>query len=164
MKHHREGIKEWLSTLSFDNVRIVDWGRGTKPVLRYIHTGENTEYFGIDKLSHVDAHLVADITYPNEVAHIGIFDVAFCMEALEHVKYPDKVIQNIYDHLRDGGMLYLSVPFLMDVHSGEDYWRFTDQGIRELLIRNGFHVERITASYNKEGWLVEAYKPTLNAG
>lgn len=152
---HRESIKEYLGKIEVGSgTSIVDWGRGTKPVTKYLKVFKG-KYFGIDKLTHVGADLVADISLER---FITLFDVAFCMECLEHVKEPDRVIQNVRNNLKEGGMFYFSVPFLYPVHSEEDYWRFTDQGMKLLLERNGFKLLEILPTEEGMGWVGKAIR------
>ncbi len=153
---HREAIKAYLGKLEFKDSKIVDWGSGTKPVQRYISLMENCEYLTIDKLDHVGADLVTNIEDFQNLPHK--FDVAFCMEVIEHVLDPDDVLDNIQWNLKPGGLLYLSVPFLYEVHHTEDYWRFTDQGIKLLLNRNGFKTLEIIETVDQRGWIVKAEK------
>jgi len=64
------------------------------------------------------------------------FDLVLCMSVLEHVKNPFmaakqlKTISNKY--------LFITVPFIFPFHQKYkkglmDYWRFTDEGLRELF-------------------------------
>lgn len=152
---HREDIKAFLANISLTNNKVVDWCAGTKPVEKYVkHKG--TTFFTIDKLPHVDSDLCADVLECEEFG--DDFDTAFCMEGIEHVKYPDILLKNINRNLIGGGKLYMSVPFLMDIHSEEDYWRFTDQGLKLLLKNANFIVDEIKATEGKQGWLVTAHK------
>ncbi len=57
----------------------------------------------------------------------------FCLAVLEHVKNPKKVIEETYDCLDKKGTIYISVPFLYFRHDWCDYYRFTAEGITELL-------------------------------
>ena len=86
------------------------------------------------------------------------FNVAFCIEVLEHVKYPWAAVANIYEHLKPGGAFYFSVPFLYPKHSDEDYWRFTDQGLEFMLHDNGFILIEIKPTENNMGWVGKARK------
>lgn len=153
---HRESIKAYLAKLDLTGLSVVDWGRGTKPITRYVK-GQPASYYGIDKLYHVEADLVIDMT---ELILLGKFyDVAFCMEVLEHIEDSRALLYNIRCNLKDGGILHLSVPYMFPIHSEEDYWRFTDQGITLLLEQNGFKVEYIEATTPElDGWLVRAVK------
>lgn len=74
-------------------------------------------------------------------------DVVFCEQVLEHVPDPVRAVKNLYALLRPGGLLVVSVPFMVRIHNEPgDYWRFSPQGLRELLSRQGFVVERC------DGW------------
>ena len=57
----------------------------------------------------------------------------FCLAVLEHVKDPKKVLEETYDCLNKKGTIYISVPFLYFRHDWCDYYRFTAEGITELL-------------------------------
>jgi len=52
---------------------------------------------------------------------------------LEHVKGPQRVLDEAFNVLKEGGILYVSVPFLYFRHDAKDYYRFTEEGIRHLL-------------------------------
>lgn len=150
---HRENIKEFLKTIKIpDGKSVVDWGRGTKPITKYI--SGNYKYLGIDKLDHVGADMVVNIS--SQVWLKELYDIAFCMEVLEHVESPEVLIQNIKSNLKPTGKLYMSVPFMYPVHSPEDYWRFTDIGLKLLLERNGFIVKQIIPTEDNMGWIVTA--------
>jgi SAM-dependent methyltransferase len=156
---HREGIREWLKDVDLTNKDVIDWGCGTKPIKNYLSGAKS--YFGIDILPHVGADLVADICNLelgyDLVINNKIFDVAFCLEVLEHTKSVENTLSNIYRSLTKGGKLYLSVPFLYPIHSDHDLWRFTDQGIKYLLELHAFKDIKIKSSTNdQQGWLVEA--------
>lgn len=67
-----------------------------------------------------------------------------CFEVLEHVPDPKKAMSEMWRVLETGGMLFLSVPFLLPYHGKSesmtdyshagypDYWRFTTQGLQQL--------------------------------
>jgi len=151
---HREDIKAFLATITIPKgASVVDWCCGTKPIKKYI--GGDYSYFGIDKLNHVGADLVYDVCTP---LTFKFFDMAFCMEGIEHVEKPDALLKNINTNLKVGGQLYISMPFMFRTHSTEDYWRFTELGLALILKRNGFAVDEIKATEGNAGWLVKAYK------
>lgn len=152
---HREHIKKYLSNIDIGGRRVIDWGMGTKPVIRYCK-GQPAFYMGLDKLDHVGATRVCDIG--KEVVLNQLFEIAFCMEVLEHVPDTKQLLKNIYWNLTDGADFYLSVPFMFRVHSPEDYWRFTDQGLRLILENSGFKIIEIKSTQGDEGWIVHAKK------
>jgi SAM-dependent methyltransferase len=67
------------------------------------------------------------------------FDVVLCEQVLEHVPDPLAAVKNLYRLCRPGGTLLVSTPFLIRVHpSPDDFWRFTESGLRRLLEWGGF--------------------------
>jgi SAM-dependent methyltransferase len=64
----------------------------------------------------------------------GTVDCILCMVVLEHTRNPRQVLAEIARVLKNGGSLYLVVPFLWEEHQApHDYLRFTRNGIRSLL-------------------------------
>jgi SAM-dependent methyltransferase len=74
----------------------------------------------------------------------NFFGIIITQEVLEHVQDPFKAISEIYRVLKPGGTLYCQLPFIIGYHPGPtDFWRFTKEGITELVTRVGFEVEEI---------------------
>ncbi len=68
-------------------------------------------------------------------------DCVKCTELLEHVEYPEKVLEEISRVLKPGGALILSVPFNAGVHADpHDFQRFTDEKLKIMLDRANFQV------------------------
>lgn len=145
---HREDIRAYLESLTVSG-EVIDWGCGAKPVQKYVQGKAN--FHTIDSNSSVSPNVVADITEP---IYMTQADHAFCMEVLEHVLYPQKVIDNIYSNLKKGGILHLSVPFMFPKHGEEDYWRFTDRGLIHLARK----FQRAKVWEITDGYLMEAVK------
>jgi SAM-dependent methyltransferase len=73
----------------------------------------------------------------------GVFDVVITQETLEHVSDPFTAMSEIARVMKHGGTLYCQLPFVIGFHPGPtDYWRFTVQGIRELVERSGLRVSK----------------------
>jgi SAM-dependent methyltransferase len=67
-------------------------------------------------------------------------DCVKCTELLEHVEYPEKVLDEISRILKPDGTLILSVPFNCNIHADPyDFQRFTDQKLIRLL-RDNFRI------------------------
>jgi SAM-dependent methyltransferase len=74
------------------------------------------------------------------------FDTVLATELLEHVANPDAAVAEAFRVLRPGGHALFSVPFLYPTHEApHDYVRFTRYGLRDILVRNGFHVVTLDA-------------------
>ncbi|MFC1994503.1 class I SAM-dependent methyltransferase [Chloroflexota bacterium] len=64
-------------------------------------------------------------------------DCVKCTELLEHVEYPERVLDEISRILRPGGTLILSTPFSVGIHSDpHDFQRFTDEKLSVMLAKN----------------------------
>lgn len=151
MTAHREALKEQLAKINLKDVSVVDWGAGSKPASRYIRH-ENCTFYTIDKSDYNKPDLVLDIT---QDTFIKQFDVAFCLEVIEHVEWVEGLVENLSQNLKSGGVLYMSVPFQFEIHSDEDYWRFTEPGIRLLLSTYFIEVD-VTSIDGNSGYFVKA--------
>ncbi len=62
------------------------------------------------------------------------FNVIISLGLLEHIKEPQKVIDQCYIALMGGGRTIHWVPFIYRVHATYgDYWRFTEDGLKHLF-------------------------------
>jgi SAM-dependent methyltransferase len=67
------------------------------------------------------------------------FSLIVSQEVLEHVKDPNVALEEMYRVLSRQGLLYCQVPFIIGYHPGPtDFWRFSRQGIREIVEKAGF--------------------------
>ncbi len=96
----------------------------------------------------------------------GCFDTVLSTEVLEHVPDPEKFLREMFRVLRPGGHLLITVPFGSAQHAMPyDYYRYTEPGVRALVERRGFVVERIAARGNfaavvgvmTSQWLLRAF-------
>ena len=72
------------------------------------------------------------------------FNLVVTQECLEHVADPFKAVEEIHRVLKKDGKLFIQLPFIIGYHPGPtDFWRFTKEGIRELVERAGFKVQEI---------------------
>jgi SAM-dependent methyltransferase len=72
------------------------------------------------------------------------FSVIFSQETLEHVQNPYLAVEEMHRVLQKGGILYCQLPFIIGYHPGpSDFWRFSKEGIRELLEHGGFTCEEV---------------------
>jgi SAM-dependent methyltransferase len=68
----------------------------------------------------------------------GSFDLVICIAVLEHVLEPQRCVDEIHRVLAEDGLVYVTTPFMQQVHMGEyDFTRFTRSGHRWLL--RAFH-------------------------
>lgn len=149
---HREDIRAYLEGLEVTGT-VIDWGSGSKPVQKYVKSN-NVKFITVDKNPDVNPDILADIQ--QQPVFTGEADHAFCMEVLEHTTQPYWVLKYIYDNLKSGGILHLSVPFLYPEHGEEDYLRFTRHGLRYYAKQAGF--KDIDIWEIDQGYIMEAVK------
>ncbi|WP_138992918.1 bifunctional 2-polyprenyl-6-hydroxyphenol methylase/3-demethylubiquinol 3-O-methyltransferase UbiG [Larkinella sp. C7] len=71
-------------------------------------------------------------------------DFVLCTQVLEHVRYPEKVIQELGRVLKPGGLLFLTVPQSWEEHEQPyDFHRFTQFALRAYADDHGFDVVEI---------------------
>lgn len=72
------------------------------------------------------------------------FDLVISQETLEHVADPWKVMAEMHRVLKPGGKIYCQLPFVIGYHPGPtDFWRFSKEGIQQLVEQSGFKTEEI---------------------
>ncbi|MCO5186744.1 MAG: methyltransferase domain-containing protein [Anaerolineae bacterium] len=68
-------------------------------------------------------------------------------EVLEHVQGAQEAAKEMYRALQPNGILYCQVPFVIGYHPGPtDYWRFSKEGIRELIEAAGFQCDEVAVA------------------
>ena len=76
--------------------------------------------------------LVADAHDMPMVADNSV-DFVVSVSVLEHVRYPQKAMKEIFRILKPGGIVYINVPFVFPFHAApDDFYRFSYKGISIL--------------------------------
>ncbi len=101
--------------------------KGLAPYKKYF---ANCDYKTIDINAKYEPDILADVH--NLPIPTNSADGVICKAVLEHVKNPFLVTDEVYRILKSGGKCFAYVPFLYPYH-GNDYWRFTEDGIRYLF-------------------------------
>jgi SAM-dependent methyltransferase len=109
------------------------------------------------------------VQYPEfdllEPTPIGQFDVVICEQVLEHVRDPWRAVTTLAGLCRPGGYVIISTPFLLRLHyEPADYWRFSPDGLVELVTGAGLDVieqgqwgNAWCSRANRRRWIV--YRP-----
>ena len=110
---------------------ILEIGRNVYK--KYIPLENIQSYTCLDIEKYPDIDIVADIQNMPGVPDES-YDSIICTQVLEHVPNPFLAINELHRVLKPGGRLFLTVPFLNNLHMvPHDYWRFTEFTLRELL-------------------------------
>ena len=88
------------------------------------------------------------------------FDIIIAEQVLEHVLHPHRAVRNLYSMLNSGGVLVITAPFFIKVHSYPvDCSRWTQEGLKQLLIEGGFDPEKIKlGSWGNRACIVANFK------
>lgn len=125
---------------------IVDIGAGE---CQYKQFFSHANYVSTDLCVSTDHHKYSDgIDYvcpaDNQPFENQSFDFVLCTQVLEHVRKPEKVIQEISRILKPGGLLFLTVPQSWEEHEQPyDYYRFTQFALLALAEDNHLEVVEI---------------------
>lgn len=93
-----------------------------------------SEYVGIDLEAGKGVDEIVDLVDGIGKLKSESFDLAICCSVLEHVRRPWDFAKNLSSLVKQGGILYISVPWVWRYHAyPDDYWRFSWRGIEELF-------------------------------
>lgn len=112
---------------------------------------KSSSYQGIiplDRFNRVDTVNVVAESGANIIADAASipvadnsYDCALCLNLLEHVEDPRSVLLEMKRILKDGGVGYVYIPFLMRVHPDPtDYQRLTPQGLERDIHAAGLDI------------------------
>jgi hypothetical protein len=136
---HRCGLETTLSKISqntpkYDN--IIQIGAGEDGLCEKFNY-HNKKTLDIDDAISPDYNL--DIVN-DDLSVCGKYDAIFCFEVLEHITDLDLALMNLKKLESKDTPFLFSLPFCFHIHADpNDYNRLTAEGIRVLLLKNGFH-------------------------
>jgi SAM-dependent methyltransferase len=113
---------------------IFDAGAGSSPYLRYLHR---------HRYQSSDIQPGNNVTFVADLHHLPIsdrrYDAVICTQVLEHVQYPQKVLDELFRVLRPGGAIFLTAPQGWGLHQEpHHYFNFTSYGLQLLFRDAGF--------------------------
>ncbi len=126
-KHIQQVVETELTN---NHLRFLDVGCGEKPYYPFFKEKADL-YIGVDvtPTPYVDAMSTAE-----QLPFIdSSFDVIICTQLLEHANEPQKVIEEMYRVLKKDGIVILSTHGIWFKHAAQDYWRWTDLGLKRIF-------------------------------
>ncbi|MDD5578210.1 MAG: class I SAM-dependent methyltransferase [Methylobacter sp.] len=154
-------VKKYFESLPRDiKLKIYDFGCGQKPYQVFVH---DHDYIGIDideKNTSADIHANIENVPVNDKEA----DVVVSFYVLEHVQNPQKVIDEKFRILKEGGRLFMLVPLYWEEHEQPyDFFRFTRFGI-EMLMKNAGFKEIVIEEVNTNFSILGMHLARLFAG
>ena len=91
-----------------------------------------------DNFLNVDYSHLRGVSLLADVHHLPFLrksiDAVQCMQLIEHVKNPERMIGEIHDALKPGGEVFLTAPFMYPYHEAPiDLNRWSQEGLRSLM-------------------------------
>ena len=91
-----------------------------------------------DNFLNVDYYHLRGVSLRADVHHLPFreksIDAVQCMQLIEHVKSPERMISAIHAALKPGGEVFLTAPFMYPYHEAPiDLNRWTQEGLRSLM-------------------------------
>lgn len=128
----RNTLNKWLVNMPLGG-NVLDIGGGSSPYALYFK--KETRLINLDIELNPNTDVISD-------AHLLPFataslDAVVCTNVLEHLRDPQKCINEITLTLKPSGELIIIVPFMFKVHPNpEDHWRFTWQCLEHIFAEN----------------------------
>lgn len=123
--------EELKPVLGYLQGAVLNAGSGSRDITEFLLAHGATSVDNCDVHSAIPNAIIADLTsIPRQDA---TYDAILCNAVLEHVQYPDRVVQELRRLLKPNGYLVLCIPFMQPNHPcPDDYRRYSRQGMLEL--------------------------------
>jgi SAM-dependent methyltransferase len=126
---------------------MLDAGSGSQQYRKRLESIYKYESCDFDNI--FDKKYIKNQTYVCSVENLTMadstYDVVLSMMVLEHLKYPQKAMDEMHRVLKTGGFLYLSTNFMYPRHGKPyDYFRFTKEGLEALAMNSNFSILQIS--------------------
>ncbi|MDI6779053.1 MAG: class I SAM-dependent methyltransferase [Bacteroidota bacterium] len=137
---------KWLRDIAprYASGALLDFGCGNKPYYQFFETRVD-KYIGVDveqnENNSVDHVINSNAPLPFSDNSVN---TVLSTQVLEHTSEPDDYIKEISRVLKPGGHFILTCPGSYMLHEEpNDYFRYTEYGLKHLLKKNNLDVIRI---------------------
>ena len=120
---------------------VLNAGCGSRDITTFLIRNGATSVENCDITSSIPNAIIADLT--NIPRPDNSYDVILFNAVLEHVQYPDRVMQELRRLLKPNGHLLLCVPFMQPYHPAPDYRRYSREGLLEFVRVHNFEALEI---------------------
>lgn len=118
---------------TLDDKVILNLGSGTYRI--------HPEIINVDLFAFKEVDVVSDICdTPFKDSSV---DGIICEDVMEHVARAPELLKEMSRILKPGGIAIIKTPFVYPYHSSpNDFFRWTDEGLRHILKENNFSVKK----------------------
>lgn len=135
------------SCSSKDNLVLLDFGCGSKPY-KSLTEKHNIKYLGAD-LSMVPGIDIEIDRQGTLLLENNSVDILLSSQVLEHVYDTEKYLSECFRVLKPDGHLILTTHGHWVFHPDpNDYWRWTSQGLKEVITKNSFNIQYFSGVMN----------------
>lgn len=141
-----EAIERHVSSLTAPVAgrTAVDMGCGTMPY-RTLFAPHVGRYVGADLPTNPSANLQMDPKTCRLPLPSGSADIVVSTQVLEHLENPSLYLAEAGRLCKPDGLLFVSTHGFWPYHPDpKDYWRWTGEGLRKLLVDSGWNVAELT--------------------
>lgn len=161
MSLYKNALKNWLAEKSVSGESALSIGNQNDD-RKYFKLAEFEKWLSMDVASEFSPDILHDMNKAvitdegdNSIDYemLGSFDYVFAFELWDYIYDPMTAHRNIFDLLKSGGTYMGSYPFVYPHHEpvADDSLRYTNSGIRKLLVAAGFRDIQITERVATEG-------------
>lgn len=157
----RQESNSWLKRYALDIVgSVLSIGSGTdedQEGRKYRDYFINCSSYTTSEItSEFEVDMILNVCSMTQIQN-NSFDCVFCSGVLEHVDDYRSGLKEITRILKCGGILLLGLPFRQSIHlAPNDYWRFTEYGIKYML-QDDYKILELTPIDNSVSGFPVAY-------
>jgi SAM-dependent methyltransferase len=137
--------KAIAESAKFAHGTLLDVGCGSKPYKKvfapFVEKHLGLEYSPESVYRGCEANFFGD-AMKLPLADNSI-DTILCTEVLEHIPNPEKTIAEFARILRPNGVIITTAPFFFPIHDAWDFFRYTHDGLANLMKQQGLEIELI---------------------
>jgi ubiquinone/menaquinone biosynthesis C-methylase UbiE len=116
--------------LKYVRGKTLNAGCGSRDISKFLIDAGATSVDNCDLKSSIPGAIIADLTAIPKPD--STYDTILCNAVLEHVQFPDRVVQEFSRLLKPDGLMLLCIPFMQPYHPAPDYRRYSREGMLEL--------------------------------
>lgn len=138
---------------------VLDAGAGES---RHKGLVKNRKYIAIDAAWGDEEWNYSNLDVIGDLVRLpfsmDVFDCILCIQVLEHVNEPQKVLNELFRILKQGGIICLTAPQGAGVHQPpNDYFRYTNYGLTYLFEKAGFEIMELKPICGYFGYLANRF-------